>query len=171
LSVQHPLPRVMLLDINLPGMSGIEAIAHLKKLLPELHIIMITVNEQDECIRRALHEGAEGYLSKSSSVQDVVSAIQSVLRGGRPMDPIAVRKLLLMFGLELQPRVSYDLSDRQKEILELLADGCTKKQIAIRLGLSYHTVNDYTRIIYDKLNVHNLSEAVGKALRERLLRK
>lgn len=163
------LPQVVLMDIELPGLNGIEGIRRLKSTTPSAHAIMLTVHEDNDRVFEAVCAGASGYLLKSSSADDVLAAIEQVLRGGAPMDGQIAAKVLHMFQRIAAPRGEYDLTEREKEILHLLVDGLTKKEIAEALFVSYYTVDTHCRNIYAKLHVHSRSDAVARAVRERLV--
>jgi DNA-binding NarL/FixJ family response regulator len=161
-------PNVVLLDIGLPGMSGVEAIPHLKKLCPEAKIIMLTIHDEDDNIFKALCFGASGYLMKDSPARKIFEAIAEVLSGGAPMNSHIAKKVVEMFKKLVLPPGDYSLTPREKEILKLLIEGFSKKQIAGKLFLSFHTVDTHLRNIYEKLEVHTRSGAVAKALQARI---
>jgi len=163
-------PRVILSDIGLPGMNGVAGVKEIKALAPATHVVMLTVHEDDEKVFAAVCAGASGYLLKTASVEAITQAIEDVVQGGAPMTPRVAKRVLEVFAkMAPQPKKDYRLSDREHEILVLMARGLMKKQIAGQLGISYHTVSNHLRGIYDKLQVHTHSGAVAKALRERLL--
>jgi DNA-binding NarL/FixJ family response regulator len=166
----NPAPDVILLDVGLPGMSGIEGIRHLKALAPAAQIIMLTVFDDQEKIFNAICAGASGYLLKNADEDAIASAVEEVLRGGAPINPRVARLVLNMFASrEAPPRADYGLSAREREVLELVVKGMVKKEVAERLGLSYHTVDNHLRSIYAKLHVHTRGGAVAKAVAEHLL--
>jgi len=163
------LPDLILLDVGLPGMSGIEGIRLLKERAPKTLIVILTVFEDDDKVFKAICSGAAGYLLKTSSAIDIIAAVRDALSGGSPMNPRIARRVLDMFS-KLAPKHSdYGLSDREKEILQLMVNGLIKKEIADRLTLSIHTVDTYLRRIYEKLEVHTRTGAVAKALKEGLV--
>ena len=163
------VPDIILLDIGLPGMSGIELIPELKKLSPSSKIIIITVHDDDENVFNAICAGASGYLLKDLSADGIVNSISEVMNGGAPMNSHIAKKVLSMFRDQNVKSSGYSLSDREKEILALLVDGLSKKQIAENIFLSHHTVDSHIRNIYAKLEVHSRSSAISKAIREKLL--
>ena len=166
----NPHPDVILLDIGLPGMSGIEGIPQLKAIAPATHIIMLTVFDDQEKVFNAICAGASGYLLKTADEEAIAHAVQDVLHGGAPITPRIARLVLNMFtSRAAPPRHEYGLSAREREVLELMVQGLIKKEIADRLGLSYHTVDNHLRSIYAKLQVHTRGGAVAKAVSERLL--
>lgn len=162
-------PDVFLIDIGLPGISGIEGTRKLKATWPGSQIIMITVFDDDEKIFEAICAGASGYLLKNSPDEKIVEAIKETLQGGAPMSAQIARKVLDMFSALVLPKEESVLTHREKEILGLVVEGFPKKQIADRLNVSYHTVDSHIKNIYAKLHVHNTSSAVAKALKEKLI--
>ena len=169
LAVDEPAPDAIVLDIGLSGMSGIEGIRHFKERFPASEIVMFTVFDDREKIFEALCAGASGYLLKSESPARIAAAVREVLAGGSPMTPEIARLVVARFS-QLQPAGSeVCLSEREEEVLRCLVDGLAKKEIADRLDLSIHTVDNYVRRIYRKLHVNTLGGAVAKALREGLV--
>jgi DNA-binding NarL/FixJ family response regulator len=163
-------PRIVLTDVGLPGMNGIDGVREIKARSPGTDVIVLTVYDDHDKVFKAICAGASGYLLKNSSEETIANAIQEVLRGGAPMNPRVARLVLDMFARQNPaPRRDYGLSDREKEILELMVKGLIKKEIADRLSLSYHTVDNHLRNIYSKLHVNTRGGAVAKALQERLL--
>ncbi len=156
-------PDVVLMDINLPGISGIEATAKLKAEMPELLVVMVTVYRDHDKIFDALKAGACGYLLKRSSPEEVRQAIRDVREGGAPMSAEIARRVVETFHRHSAPAdAAANLSKRETEILELLSQGLANKEIADRLGLSIETVRVHLKRIYDKLHVHSRTEAVVK---------
>jgi DNA-binding NarL/FixJ family response regulator len=162
-------PDIVLLDIGLPGMNGVQCIPHLKNLCPEANIVMLTIHDDDDNIFRAVCSGAAGYLLKDSPPQEIIQSLELVLQGGAAMNAYIAKRVLDLFQKLAAPPGDYDLTRRELEILQLLVDSMSKKQIAARLYLSQHTVDSHIRNIYGKLEVHTRSGAVAKALKERLL--
>jgi DNA-binding NarL/FixJ family response regulator len=162
------LPDVVLVDVELPGMDGIEAVRRMKAISPSTRIIMLTVFDDHDKILKAICAGASGYLLKTSPVEKIVESIRDVHAGGAPMTPRVARSVLDMFGRLLVPQRDYGLTAREQKILELMTEGLIKKEIADQLSLSYHTVDTHLRNIYAKLHVNTRSGAVAKALKERL---
>lgn len=157
-------PEVILMDINLPGISGIECVARLQKLLPATHIIMLTIYEDSELIFQALQAGAEGYLVKSSATDVLLQAITDVHQGGAPMSSHIARKVLRFFhSAEASAATGLEsLSVRELEVLRLLAEGLVNKEIVDRLSISAPTVATYIRRIYGKLHVRSRAAAIGR---------
>ena len=164
-----PRPDVIILDIGLPGMSGLEGLSKYKDLSPATDIVMFTVFDDRQRVFEAICAGASGYLLKSEPLERIVAAVQEVTAGGAPMTPEIARSVLNRFSQLAPSKTDSDLSDREREVLTLLADGLTKKEIAVRLALSLHTVDNYVRRIYAKLHVNTVGGAVAKALREGLV--
>lgn len=159
-------PDVVLMDINLPGMNGVECVRRLKQLAPEIQLVMLTVYEDTETIFSALTAGASGYLLKRTPRAELLEAIREVQRGGSPMTTHIARKVVQSFqktGPSTQP--AENLSPREQEVLDCLAQGLIYKEIADKLGISYETVHTYIRRIYEKLQVRTRTEAVAKFLR------
>lgn len=165
---QEP-PNVLLLDVELPGMSGIDAIASLRKLAPNTAIVIITVFEDDDKIFRAISAGATGYLLKTSNVEDIASAIRSAAAGGSPINPMIARRVLAMFSQAKPPHADYGLTPREHQILQLLVQGHTIKAAASQLGIGYYTADEYIRSVYKKLHVQSRGSAIAKAVKERLV--
>jgi len=162
-------PDIILLDIGLPGMNGVDGIYHLKHLTPLSKIIMLTVQDDDESVFKAICNGASGYLLKDSTSDKILESVKEVLYGGAPMNSSIAARVLKMFRDFIPVQRDYNLTLREKDILKLLVDGLSKRQIADKLFLSYHTVDSHIRKIYDKLEVHSGSSAVAKALKENLI--
>jgi DNA-binding NarL/FixJ family response regulator len=157
-------PGVVLMDINLPGMSGIECVRRLKPLLPETQFVMLTVYEDADHIFNALAAGASGYLLKQTPRDELLTALKDVHAGGSPMTSNIARKVVQSFhpgGPEAADE-SANLSPREREVLELLARGYLYKEIADSLGIGVPTVNTYIRRIYEKLHVRSRGQAVAK---------
>jgi len=159
-------PEVVLMDINLPGINGVECVRQLKQLLPQTHAIMLTVYEDTDNIFKALAAGAAGYLLKRTKTAELLEAIREVHRGGSPMTTHIARKVTQSFikaGPSTQP--AENLSQREQEVLDCLSQGLIYKEIAEKLGIGYETVHTYIRRIYEKLQVRTRTEAVAKFLR------
>jgi len=162
-------PRIILTDVGLPGMNGIAGISEIKSRSPSTDVIVLTVYDDHDKVFQAICAGASGYLLKNASEEHIGAAIHEVLNGGAAMNPRVARLVLDQFTkLTPAPQKDYGLTDREKEILELMVKGLIKKEIADRLGLSYHTVDNHLRSIYSKLHVNTRGGAVAKAVQERL---
>lgn len=164
------LEQVLLLDINLPGMSGVEAIPLLKARFPELRILMLTVFEDDETITEAILSGADGYLLKKSAPAQIINAIDECLTGGSPMTPAVAKRVLNLFKKFVPfQKEDFQLTKREVEILQLMVSGLNNTNIAENLFISLETVRNHVRHIYEKMHVHSKSQAVVKAIREGLI--
>jgi DNA-binding NarL/FixJ family response regulator len=162
-AIPRQQPDIVLMDIQLPKLSGIECTAQLKRLLPALHIIMVTVYEDTERIFSALRAGACGYLLKRCTPEELISAVREVRQGGAPMSRDIARKVIASFQEPLATTANVEeLSPREREILELLAQGLPNKEIAHRVGVSDGTVRWHLRHVYDKLHVRSRTEAALK---------
>jgi DNA-binding NarL/FixJ family response regulator len=158
-------PAVVLMDINLPGMNGVECVRRLKQVAPEIQAIMLTVYEDTENIFNALAAGATGYLLKRTSTAELIAAIRDVHQGGSPMTTHIARKVVQSFQRSgASAKSTENLSPREQEVLDYLAKGFLYKEIADNLGISYETVHTYIRRIYEKLQVRTRTEAVAKFL-------
>jgi DNA-binding NarL/FixJ family response regulator len=162
-------PDVILVDIGLPGMSGIEGIRKLKEISPGTEYIVLTIHEEDDKVYEAVRAGASGYLLKVSSADEILRAIHEAGRGGSALSAGIARKILGEFASMKRLPMQYKLTDRENEILRLLADGLTKNKLAEKLFLSRHTIDSHIRNIYSKLHVHTRGSAIAKAVRENLV--
>ncbi len=162
-------PQVILLDLGLPGMSGIEGIERIKGSLPDIEILVFSVFDDNDRVFRAICAGASGYLLKTSSMTEIPEAIREVMAGGAPMNARIARRVLEMFSKVAPSNKDYGLTVRETEVLDQMVEGLTKKEIADRLDLSFHTVDKHIRGIYSKLHVNTMTGAVAKALKEGLL--
>ena len=168
--IENDNPDLLLTDLGLPGMSGIEGIAIFRRLLPEIPIIALTVYDNDDQIFEALCNGANGYLLKNTPPARLLDALQEAAEGGSPMSPAIAARVVKLFR-EFRPpeRADYHLTPQQSELLKLLIEGHHKKTAAREMGISIHTVSFHLKNIYEKLQVHSKTEAVAKALREHLV--
>jgi DNA-binding NarL/FixJ family response regulator len=165
---RESLPDVVLMDIGLPGMNGIEGTRHVKSIAPSAQVIMLTVFQDDEKVFNAICAGASGYLLKSAPAQEVIQSIKTVVQGGSPINARIARKVLDMFSHVNAPQNDYGLTQREREVLHLLIEGQSMKQIADSLIIGYHTVDTHVRNVYSKLQVHSRAGAVAKAIKEKL---
>src|SRR5215831_19066664 len=157
-------PEVILMDINLPGLSGVECVRRLKPLLPGTQIIMLTVYQNTEHIFKALEAGATGYLLKQTPPTELLSAIRDVHAGGSPMSSHIARKIVQSFQKPPVAREAETLSPREAQVLDLLSKGYLYKEIADTMKVTYATVHTHIRHIYEKLHVRSRTEAVAKHL-------
>jgi len=159
-------PDVTLMDINLPGINGVECVRKLKPLLPSTQVIMLTVYQNTDNIFKALAAGATGYLLKQTPPAELLAAIRDVNAGGSPMSGHIARKIVQSFQEAAAPAqaVSETLSPREAEVLDLLAKGFLYKEIADQMKISYATVHTHIRHVYEKLHVRSRTEAVAKHL-------
>jgi len=168
--VNAHVPDVILLDIGLPGMNGIEGIRLLKERHPEVLFLTLTVHDDDERIFDALCAGAAGYLLKKTQPGQLIASVKEAAQGGAPMSPEVARRVIRLFR-EIRPpeRADYNLTPHEVRILKLLVEGHNYKTAAAKLGVAPTTINFHLQNIYQKLQVHSKTEAVAKALRNRLI--
>ena len=168
--LKNQKPDVVLTDIGLPGMDGIEGIRILRERLPETPFIALTIYDDNERIFGALCAGACGYLLKNTQPSRLLDALRETVAGGAPMSPEVARQVISLFrDFAPPPNAAYHLTPQEKEILKLLVEGHSYKTAATQLGISFHTVSFHLRNVYEKLQVHSMSEAVAKVLREKLV--
>lgn len=165
------LPDVVLCDIGLPGMDGIEGIKLLKEKFPALLVIMLTIYDDDERIFNALCAGACGYLLKKTPPARLLESLREAVAGGSPMSPEVARRVITIFR-DIRPpeRADYDLSPHETRLLKMLVEGHNYKTAAAEIGVTVHAVSFHMRNIYEKLQVHSKSEAVAVAMRDRLIK-
>lgn len=165
---------VVLMDVEMPGTSGIEATAHIKEHLPNINVVIQTVFDDDDYIFRAICNGASGYLLKNISPEKYLDMVREVHAGGSPMTPGIARRVLELFKTGYQPRNTstsrYNLTEQEKKVLTLLVAGKSYKMIADSLIVSLQTIKSHIRNIYAKLHVHSSTEAVSKAIRDRIVK-
>lgn len=169
-NIDQTNPDVVLMDIDMPLVSGIEAVHIIKGSFPQLNILMLTVFEDEVKIFEALRSGASGYLLKKTHPAKLLEAIQEVQRGGAPMSESIAKKVVEFFGKESKPKHNgYLLTVREKEVLQFLVQGHSYKMIAAELYITIETIRSHIKHIYDKLHVNSKSEAVVKAIKDRLV--
>ena len=161
-------PDVVLLDVNLPGRTGIEGLADLKSRLPATRFVMLTIRDDAATVYAALGAGASGYLLKSAGADEILAAVEAARAGGMLMPAPVARLVLAQFAPEV-PSPTYGLTARERDVLAEMTNGYTQKEIATRLFISTSTVNTHVQSLYDKLHVRTASAAVAKAVRERLV--
>ena len=168
--IPENVPRIVLSDIGLPGMNGIEGIKILKQRYPNLIVLMLSVYDDDDRIIEAICAGASGYLLKNTSTTKLIASLKEVLNGGAPMSPEIARRVMELFRQSPPPKqVEYNLTPHETRLLKLLVEGHNYKTAAAELGLSINTISFHMRHIYEKLQVHSKSEAVAKALKNRIV--
>jgi DNA-binding NarL/FixJ family response regulator len=169
---------VVLMDLELPGMSGIEATRRLKQSLPQLSVVVLTVFEEPTTILEAISAGADGYLLKRTSAPELLSQLKTIVSGGAPLTAIVARKVLELIRVSDKRGIrnpstgspgKLDLTEREQEVLQCLVRGQSYKQCADHLGISLDTVRTHIRAVYKKLQVHSVAEAVARAIREKLV--
>ncbi len=157
-------PDVIVMDIDMPEVNGIEAVKIIKKHHPNIQILMQTVFDDDEKVFRAIRAGASGYLLKNELGKNLVSAINEVYLGGSPMTPSIARKVLLQLQSNTQSKEEFNLTKREEEVLRFLVNGLSYKMISNEMKISYDTVRAHIKKIYEKLHVSSMTEAVAKAI-------
>ena len=160
-------PDVVLMDINLPGMSGIECVKQIKTKQPGLDVIMLTVFADDDTVFDSLCAGACGYITKNASPEKILDAIREVRDGGAPMSGRIARMVVSSFNMDVSP--SAQLTDREKEVLDQLCKGKSYKMVADALNITHDTVRHHIKNIYKKLEVHSVSEAILKTMKKKII--
>lgn len=164
--IPREAPDVVLMDLNLPGMSGIECTRELKRLCPACQVLMVTIEEDNDQVFAALRGGATGYLLKTATPTEIIEGIQLVMQGGSPMSAVIARRVVESFHGQAKPTAQANLlTEREVEVLTRIAHGKRIKEVAADLDLGVTTVQTYLRRIYEKLQVHSQAEAVAKFLR------
>jgi len=163
-------PDIILMDIEMPVVNGLEGVRLIKQRYPNIKIIMQTAFEDDDKVFAALQAGAEGYILKTASITQIAQSIDEVVKGGAAMTPSIALKVMRYFGQQQSvSQPDYKLSPKENEVLKHLATGLSYKMIADQMGISYFTVNNHVKKIYEKLQVHSLGEAVALAHKEKLV--
>jgi DNA-binding NarL/FixJ family response regulator len=157
------------MDIDMPGTNGIEGLKLIKKNYPGIEILMLTVFDNNERIFESICAGASGYMLKTSSPSEIISAIYELHSGGAPMTPSIARKVLLLFPKSPAIAPEYDLTVREKETLSWLAKGYSYKMISEQMNVTIHTINAHCKKIYEKLHVHSNTEAIAKAMNDKIV--
>ena len=168
-NIRQTRPDVVIMDIDLPGVNGIEAVKLIRKNFPTVQVLMLTVFDDDEKVFAAIRAGAGGYILKNAEPQNLLHAIMEVYNGGSPMTPGIARKVLQEFqSLLPEEKMDYHLSQRERQVLALLVEGHSYKMIAGKLNITYDTVRAHMKKIYEKLHVASMTEAVAKAINQKL---
>lgn len=162
-------PDVVLMDIEMPIVNGINGVSIIKKSFPEIRIIMQTVFEDEDKIFASLQAGAEGYILKTASAEKITQSIEEVYQGGAYMTPSVALRVIQYFIKPAKQQDPYGLTSKEQEVLKLLSDGLSYKMVADKLGISYFTVNSHVKKIYEKLHVHSLGEAVALAFKNKIV--
>lgn len=164
-------PNVVLMDIEMPGTNGIEAVRQIKKINPEITVIMQTIFEDEERVFGSLLAGASGYITKDAPPLTIIEAVKDAYKGGTPLTPSIAKKIIQQFQLQNKTvsTESYNLTIREKEVLRSLADGLSYKMIADKLSMGYDTVHTHIKSIYHKLHVTSMGEAISKAIRGKII--
>ena len=170
-NIEETSPDVILMDIEMPGISGIEAVKLAKEKFPDVKILMETIFDDNDKIFNSICNGAEGYILKNTPPVQILSSIREIYEGGGPMTPTIASKVLKMFKITAAENVSeeFNLTEREKEILKCLVEGMSYKLIAGTCFISIDTVSGHIKNIYKKLQVHSKSEAVAKAIKGRIV--
>ena len=170
-NIEETRPDVILMDIEMPVVSGIEAVKMVKEKFPHVKILMETIFEEDDKIFQSICNGAEGYVLKNTPPEEILNSIREIYEGGAPMTPAVAMKVLRMFksGLGSGNGDSFNLSAREKEVLKCLVEGMSYKMIADHCFISIETVRGHIKSIYEKLHVHSKSEAVAKAIKGKIV--
>lgn len=165
-------PDVVLMDIDMPYITGIEAVREIRTKFPAIPVMMLTVFDDEDRVFNSIRAGAVGYMLKNTNPVKLLDAIREVHLGGAPMTPSIARKVMELFQHQKTPAAAsenYNLSEREKDVLRLLVDGKAYKMISDELGISYETVRTHMKHIYEKLHVASMTEAVAKAIQQKIL--
>lgn len=162
-------PQVILMDVGLPGRSGLEVLEDVITIAPECRVVILTVFEDERKITEAISTGASGYLLKTARPEQIVAAVHEAATGGSPMSPLIAARVVKLLAKLTKRTTPVALSPREREMLSFIVEGLTAKEIALRLGVSIHTIDTHTRHLFKKLDVRSRAAAVARALRERMV--
>jgi len=164
-------PDVVLMDIGMPGINGIEAVRQIKKIDPDITVIMQTIFEDEERVFNSILAGASGYLTKDAPPLTIIEAVKDAYKGGTPMTPSIAKKIIQQFQLQNKTvsTEAYNLTPKETEVLRLLSDGLSYKMIADKLSVAYDTIHTHIKSIYRKLHVASMGEAISKAIRNKII--
>ncbi len=172
-SIDKAKPDIILMDINIPPIDGIEATRMISKKFPDVKVVIQTIFDEDEKVFAALCAGAAGYILKNTPSEKIITSIEEILQGGAPISPTIAHKVLHLFKVHITPDTAasenYELSAREKEVLKGLVDGLSYKMIAEKCEVSFETIKSHIKNIYHKLKVASMTEAVVKAIREKIV--
>ncbi len=168
--MEHLMPSIVLMDIEMPNVNGIEGVRIIKKQFPEIKIVMQTVFEDEEKIFAALQAGAEGYILKNAPAEKIIQSILDVSNGGAFMTPsVALRVMKYFNNTPTATNSEMNLTNKEKEVLKNLTDGLSYKMVADKMSISYYTVNSHIKKIYEKLQVHSVGEAISFAMKNKIV--
>ena len=162
-------PQVLLMDVGLPGRSGLEVLGDVIQLAPDCRVVILTVFEDEKKISAAISAGASGYLLKTARPEQIVEAIHEAARGGSPMSPLIAASVVQLLAKLTKPTKPVSLTPREHEMLTLIVEGLSAKKMADRLDVSIHTIDTHTRHLFKKLDVRSRAAAVARAMRERMV--
>ena len=155
-------PDVVLMDIEMPGMDGISGLVRIKSIYPRVNVLMLTVFDDDDRVFKAIQSGATGYLLKKTPSEKILESIKEVFRGGAPMTPVIARKVLRHLHKPLRDKNNFALTEREKQVIDQLAQGLSYKMVAAKLDISLETIRTHAKRIYEKLQVHSVTQAIAK---------
>lgn len=156
----------LLLDINLPGMNGIKGIKKIRKIRPNIKIIILTILNDKKLVKEAIQEGADGFIHKNSSIENIIEALHDSLKGEKILDATSSKSLFQALKTKM---TAAKITPQERALLSYLAEGLTSKEVAVQMGLSVNTINNYTKNVMNKMGCKNKTECVAKALKDNLI--